>query len=444
MSFGKFVLALFALGLCLVAAGVYSPETAERVYPSLGARAAQLRDLIPEDYRAKLPPTTIVAVAEDAKPAPKPAAKPAEKPAEKSKAAEGSRSAAPQRPPVTVLVGPVRKGPLPVRIDTIGTVQTVASVSLRTRVDAQIERVLVSDGASVKAGDVLVKLDSRQIEAQIRQAEATLAKDQAQLEQANRDVARFSDLLAHGTGIQLNFDNAKTTAATLRASIIGDEANISNLKVQLTWYTIAAPISGRVGTFSAKVGNIIRSGDNNSTGSLATINQTSPIYVAFSLPQAQLPDLRTAIAGEGAKATATPQGLKEGAEGKVAVIDNSIDATTGTITARALFENAGETLWPGQLCNVRVTLRTEPDVVTVPRVAVQNGQNGNFVFIVVDNVAKSRRVRVTRTQDDDAIIAEGLSGDETVVVDGANLLAENSRVDVRNNPAKKSAELKVN
>ena len=423
MSFGKFLFSVALLGLGLAAAAVYLPENAERVYPGLGARAVQLRGYIPEVYRAKLPPSAL-AVAEG----------------KEARAAEAPKSAQPSRPPVTVVTAEAKKGPLAVRIDTIGTIQTLANVALRTRADAQIDQIFVPDGAAVKAGELLVKLDSRQIEAQIKQAEATLAKDQAALEQANRDATRYADLVSHGTGLQINLDTARTAQATAKALILGDEAAISNLKVQLTWYTIAAPISGRVGTFGVKAGNIIRAGDNSATGTFATINQITPIYVAFSLPQSQLPELRAAMAGEGAKAVATPQGLKTGVEGKVAVLDNAIDATTGTITARAIFDNPDETLWPGQLCSVRVTLRTEPDAISVPREAVQSGQNGNFVFLIADGVAKIKTVKVARVQDGLSVIAEGLAGGEQVVIDGASQLTNNAKVDIRNKDARKTAE----
>ena len=423
MTFGKFLFSVSLLGLGLAGAAVYSPENAERVYPGLGAKAVQLRGFIPEDYRAKLPPSAL-AVAEG----------------KEAKAVDAPKPAPPQRPPVTVVTVEVKKGPLAVRLDTIGTIQTVANVAVRTRADAQIDQIFVPDGAAVKAGDLLVKLDSRQIEAQIKQAEATLAKDQAALEQANRDVVRIGDLLSKGTGLQISLDTAKTAQATARALILGDEAAISNFKVQLTWYSISAPISGRVGTFGVKAGNIIRSGDNSATGTFATINQITPIYVAFSLPQSQLPELRAAMAGEGAKAVATPQGLKTGVEGKVAVLDNSIDATTGTITARAIFDNPDETLWPGQLCSVRVTLRTEPNAVFVPREAVQSGQNGTFVFLVADGAARIKPVKVARVQDGLSVIAEGLSGGEQVVIDGASQLTNNAKVEIRNKDARKPAD----
>ena len=423
MAIGKFFSALIVLGAGVTGAAIYSPETAEKWLPQSGAKAVMLRGYLPEIVLSKLPPTAL---------AKKDAA------ANSGDPAKPSAGSPPPRPPVNVFIAPVVKGPMAVQLDAIGTIQPVASVALRSRADAQIEKVLVADGASVKAGDVLVKLDSRQIEAQIKQAEALLAKDNAQLEQSNRDVARYADLLSHGTGIQINFDNAKTTAAGFRASILGDQAQIDNLKVQLTWYTIIAPISGRIGTFAAKNGNIIRSGDNNASGTLATINQITPIYLVFSLPQARLPDLRDAMQAGGARAIAIPQGSTKGVEGKVAVVDNTIDPATGTITARASFENPDETLWPGQLCNVRVTLRTEPDIISIPREAVQNGQAGTFVFVVADGVASMKPVTVARTQDNLAIISQGLAGNENVVVDGALLLVNGSKVEARSKDPKKA------
>ena len=427
MAIGKLVSAVIVLGAGAVGAAVYAPDSAEKYWPETGAKAAMLRGYLPEMVLAKLPPTAFI----------KTTAVPAQKPGEAGKPA--GPAAPPPRPPVTVVTASAKKGPMAVQLDAIGTIQPVATVALRTRADAQIEQIFVSDGAAVKAGDLLVKLDSRQIEAQIKQAEATLAKDMAQLEQGNRDVARYSNLLSNGTGIQINLDNAKTVVAGMKASILGDQAIIDNLKVQLTWFTISAPISGRIGTFAAKAGNIIRSGDSTSTGTLATINQITPIYIVFSLPQARLPDLRAAMAEGGARAVAVPQGSREGVAGKVAVVDNSIDPATGTITARAIFENPGEVLWPGQLCNVRVTLRTEPDTISVPREAVQNGQNGTFVFVIEDNVARTKPVKIARTQDGEAVVAEGLTGTESVVVDGALLLVNNSKVEVRSKDPKKGA-----
>ena len=327
------------------------------------------------------------------------------------------------RPAVNVRTAPVQRGPLPFITEAVGTVQPIAAVAIRSRIDAQIESVMVSDGAPVKAGDTLVKLDSRQVEAQIKQAE--------------RDVARYSELLSKQTGTQVNLDNARTSAAAARAAILGDQAQIENLNVQLSWYTIKAPISGRVSTFSQKAGNIVRSGDSTATGTLTTIVQTTPIYVSFSVPQRLLSDLREAMNRPDAEVTVTPQGGTRSVKGRIAVLDNTIDPATGTIMVRAVFDNADEALWSGQLCQIRITLRVDPDVVSLPREAVQTGQNGNYVYVVEDNVAKVRTVELGRTQEGRDIVMSGLKGGETVVTDGALALTNGARVETRSAEAKK-------
>jgi multidrug efflux system membrane fusion protein len=353
-------------------------------------------------------------------------------------AAQGRGGAGGQgRPAVNVRTAPVERGALPFINEAVGTVQPIAAVAIRSRIDAQIETVLVSDGAPVKAGDTLVKLDSRQIEAQIKQAEAQLAKDRTLLEQAERDVARYSELLSKQTGTQVNLDNARTSAAGARAAILGDQAQIENLNVQLSWYTIKAPISGRVSTFSQKAGNIVRSGDSTATGTLTTIVQTTPIYVSFSVPQRLLSDLREAMNRPDSEVTVTPQGGTRSVKGRIAVLDNAIDPATGTIMVRAVFENADEALWSGQLCQVRITLRVDPDVVSLPREAVQTGQSGNYVYVIEDNVAKVRTVELGRTQEGRDIVMSGLKGGETVVTDGALALTNGARVETRSAEAKK-------
>jgi multidrug efflux system membrane fusion protein len=409
---GKKGLTLLAVVAGGLAAAVYWPAKVEEHFPGWIERTASVRARIP-GADANVPSKTA-----------------SEKPAQ-------GRPVAIQRPPVPVDIDTVQRGPMPLRIDAVGTAQPINTTSIRTRIDAQIDKIFVADGARVKPGEVLVKLDSRQIEAQIKQTEATIAKDQTVIEQTTRDLARATELFGKNSGTQLNVDNAKTAGASARATLAADQALLENLRVQLSWYTLSAPIGGRVGAFSSKAGNIVRSGDNTSTGILGTIVQTSPIYVAFSVPQVVLASLREAVdRGEG-EVRATPQGGERAAVGKIAVLDNTIDSTTGTINIRAVFDNANDVLWPGQLCTVRVTLKTEQDVVSIARSATQSGQIGNFVYVIEDGVAKLRRVKVGRFQDGRDIILEGLQGGETIVSDGALLLAEGSRVDIRNKPQAK-------
>jgi RND family efflux transporter MFP subunit len=352
-------------------------------------------------------------------------------------AQRGGGRGAQNRGAVNVRTAVAERGPLPFLTEAVGTVQPIASVAIRSRIDAQIESIAVPDGAAVKAGDLLVKLDSRQVEAQIKQAEAQLAKDRTVLEQAERDVARYSELLSRQAGTQLNLDNARTAAAGARAAILGDQASIENLNVQLSWYTIKAPIPGRVSTFSQKAGNIVRSGDSTATGTLTTIVQTTPIYVSFSVPQRYLADIRDSMSRKDSEVSVTPQGSTRSVKGRIAVIDNTIDPATGTITVRATFDNPDEALWAGQLCQVRVTLRTDPDVVSVPREAVQTGQSGTYVFVIEDGVAKVRNIEVGRVQEGREIVVAGLKGGETVVTDGALALTNGSRVQTQSAEAKK-------
>lgn len=355
-------------------------------------------------------------------------------------AADAPPPTAPRRPAITVTTAQAKLSSLPFQIDAIGSVQPIASVQLRTRVDAQIEKIAVPDGATVQAGDLLVKLDSRQIEAQLKQAQAQLARDSAQLEQNQRDVSRYSELVAKKATPQLNLDNAKTSTLATRAAIAGDEAAIESLKVQLSYYTLTAPISGKVGTFSLKAGNMARAADNSATGVLVTINQVAPIYVALSTPQRYLPDLKSAVASPaGATVQAKPQGLGRWIDGKIAVLDNAIDAATGMLVARAEFANADEALWPGQLCDLKIRLRVDDNLVTAPREAIQVGQRGNYVFVVEGETVKLRVVKIGREQDGRTVVLEGLQPGETVAVEGANLLTDGAPIAVRKAEAAKAS-----
>jgi RND family efflux transporter MFP subunit len=404
MNFRRFAGFLVLAAAALALYGAFAPGNIEKFSPELGAYAWKLHALLPVSVGA----------------------------GQSAPAQASAQPAAPggSAPPVPVVVASALRKDLPWRVDAIGTVQPISTVALRTHFDATVDQVLVADGAEVKLGDVLIKLDSRQAEAQLKGAEAQLAKDQAQLEQNKRDVTRYTDLVARSATPILNLDNARTAVATTEAAILGDQAVIDNLKVQLGWYTITAPISGRVGAVAIKAGNIVKTGDNSAAGALATINQISPIYVSFSVTQTLLPLIREAMAAS-AKVIATPQGSARKAEGRLALIENTIDPGTGTILTRAIFDNADELLWPGQLCNLGMMLRVDPNVVVVPRAAVQIGQNGNYVFTIVDGAAHVQPITPGRSQDGEVVVAKGLNGGETVVVDGALLLTEGTKVEAR-------------
>jgi RND family efflux transporter MFP subunit len=283
------------------------------------------------------------------------------------------------------------------------------------------------DGAEVKQGQLLFTLDGRTLEAQIAQTEGVLQRDKAQLEGAERDLRRYSELLAKGAGTQLNVENSKTQADMLRGTIKADEAALQNLRVQLSYTKIVAPITGRVSAANVKVGNFVRPAD---TAPLAVLNQIKPAYVAFAIPQRSLADLKQAVASDTARVEANVPGEPEPSVGKLAMIDNAVDATTGMVMVRALMPNRDEALWPGTLVNTELTLRTE-DSVSVPAAAVQTGQAGTYVFVVKDGAAKAQPVKVARTVGGQAVIAQGLSGGETIVTDGQLLLADGIKVTPR-------------
>ena len=340
----------------------------------------------------------------------------------------GASAQGPQRARViSVELAKAERKPVPVDVDSIGTVTPISSVALKSRVETTIVSVHFEDGAKVSQGDLLFTLDARQIDAQIEQAEGTLAKDQAQLEGAQRDLRRYSDLIGKGATTQVNVDNAKTQADILIGTIKADQSALDNLKVQKSYTTIRAPFSGRISAANVKIGNFVRPAD---TAPLAVINQMAPVYVTFAIPQRVLVDLRDAMATGGSKVIATIPGHQRSEDGKVAMVENTVDATTGMVTVRGIMNNENETLWPGTLVNTRLIIRTENSVV-VPTVAVQRSQSGNFVFVVKDGVAKVQAVNVERTLQGLSVISEGLSGNEDVVVDGQLLLSDGSRIETR-------------
>ncbi|MGH6714287.1 MAG: efflux RND transporter periplasmic adaptor subunit [Bradyrhizobium sp.] len=338
----------------------------------------------------------------------------------------------PQRPRmVSVELAKAERKSVPVDVDAIGMVTPISSVALKSRVETQIVSVHFEDGAKVAEGDLLFTLDSRQIDAQIEQAEGVLAKDRAQLEGAQRDFKRYGELIGKGATTQVNLDNAKTAADILIGTIKADESALDNLKVQKSYTLIRAPFSGRIGAANVKVGNFVRPADLTS---LAVINQMAPVYVAFAVPQRVLVDLRESMAKGASGVTATIPGHQRSETGKVAMVDNTVDATTGMVTVRGIMNNENESLWPGTLVATKLTIRSE-DAVVVPTVAVQRSQSGNYVFLVKDGVAKVQPVKVDRTFQGASVISEGLSGDESVVVDGQLLLSDGSRVEQRTRKA---------
>jgi multidrug efflux system membrane fusion protein len=332
---------------------------------------------------------------------------------------------------VAVLAGKAERKDVPFRVESLGTVQPLVSVLVRARVDSQVTKVHFEDGARVNEGDLLFTLDSRSIDAQILQAEATLNRDKAQLQKAERDRDRIAGLAQKGTISQVQEADAKTNVEVLKATVAQGDASLQNLRVLRSYYDVKAPVSGRIGIANVRQGSIVRLADSGTP--LATINQIAPIYVAFGVPERFIPELRTA--GDKATVEVAFQSELTLTGGKVAFIENTVDPQTGTILVRGIFQNSDEKLWPGTLASVRVTLRTDPNLVTVPAEAVQSGQKGTFVFIVENNVARVRAVKVLRNSGGEAVIGEGLNGGETVITDGQLSLRDGGRVEIKTRQA---------
>jgi multidrug efflux system membrane fusion protein len=341
---------------------------------------------------------------------------------------EAGPAAGRPQPPVPVVATAVIRKPTPVRLEAIGTVQPLSSVIVKSRIDGQIVKVHINDGQDVKAGDVLFTLDSRSVEAQQRQAEATLAKDQAMLDNAKRESDRQGVLAGKNYTSASVFDTAKTTAASLEATLRADTAALENIKIQLSYYTITTPIDGRAGAVALKAGNNVKAND---TITLVTVNQVHPIYVGFSVPQDRLAALREAMAEHQLEVVAQIPGSSLPPEtGKLSFIDNAVDPATGTIALKGLFANSKDRLWPGQFVNAGVTLRLEPDALVIPLQAVQVGQKGNFVFVVKpDKTAEARQVTIDRSANGEAVVSKGLELGEQVVVDGQLRLTNGTHVD---------------
>ena len=344
---------------------------------------------------------------------------------------QGRRGRANPAGAVPVVVTSVEPKAMPIVIEAVGTVQSISSVQLKSRLDSQIMKVNVEEGALVKEGDLLFELDARTQKAQLSQIEAQIRKDQAQLEQAKRDTTRAGDLLTKGAGTVVARDTNFTTQKAAEAQLEADEAMRQNILTQISYSEIRAPVSGRISSIPYKAGTTLRIGDNTATAVLATINQVDPIYVSFAMPQVFLTDLRAAMAKGGVKVNAVIDDIHK-QSGVIAFLENTVDASTGTVTAKARIANANEGLWPGQFVKVEVVLGIEPDALSVPAAAVQLGTQGPYVFVIKDgNTAEVRPIGIKRTQYGESVVGNGLKAGESVVIDGQLRLVNGASVTVR-------------
>lgn len=331
---------------------------------------------------------------------------------------------------VPVVLTSISKKPMSVVIEAVGTVQAIASIQIKPRMDSQIMKVNVEEGALVKEGDLLFELDNRTLKAQLLVIEATIRKTQAQIEQAKRDNERADGLLSKGAGTAVQRDNSATALKSLEAQLQSDEANREQTLTQLSYTEIRAPVSGRIGSINSKAGTIVRVADNTATATLAVINQVDPIFVSFALPQVLLPELRSAMAKGPVRVDAIANDGKR-QSGAMAFIENTVDPNTGTVTGKARINNGNEGLWPGQFVKVEVILGVEPEAISVSAAAVQLGPQGPYVFVVKDGIAEVRPLMIKRTQAGESVIGSGLSDGESVVIDGQLRLVNGAPVTVR-------------
>jgi multidrug efflux system membrane fusion protein len=340
---------------------------------------------------------------------------------------QGRRGRANPGGPVPVVTTAVVPKSMPIVVEAVGTVQAIASVQIKPRLDSQIMKVLVEEGALVKEGDLLFELDQRTLKAQLAQIEAQIRKDQAQVAQAKRDTVRSEDLVAKGAATVVARDTNMTALKAAEAQLESDEAMRQNILAQLSYTEIRAPVSGRIGSIPNKVGTTVRVADNTVTAVLATINQVDPIYVQFAIPQVYLPELRAAMA----KAPVVVNAIVDEhhkQSGAVAFIENTVDPMTGTVMAKAKIANANEGLWPGQFVKAEIVLGVENNALPVPAPAVMLGPQGPYVFVVKANVAEVRQISVKRTQGGETVVGTGLNAGEQVVVDGQLRLVNGAAV----------------
>jgi multidrug efflux system membrane fusion protein len=341
-----------------------------------------------------------------------------------ARAADGGARATPVRTAV------VEQQDVPIEISGIGRVAPLAIVTVRSRIDSQIMGIHFEEGQEVKQGDPLFTLDDRPASATLRQAEANLAKDQAQLKLAQADVQRYADLVQRNVASKQQNETAIAAAASLEASIAADQAMVDQAKLTLSFTQIASPIDGRTGAVLVDPGNLVKGNDNSGTG-LVTITQLRPIGVTFTLPERNLGAIRDAEAAMKKPLGVQVQIGKGGpvTTGELSFIDSSVDTTTGTIALKGIFPNADTKLWPGQFVTVTLELGDQPDALVVPSEAVQAGQDGPFVFLVKpDQTVEVRSVTVERAFGSNTVVAAGLAAGDRVVVDGQLRLVPGARV----------------
>jgi multidrug efflux system membrane fusion protein len=332
-----------------------------------------------------------------------------------------------QSRPIPITAGQVTVRDVPLYVTGVGTVQAYNTVTIRARVDGQLDSVDFREGQDVKAGDPLAHIDPKPFQAALDGALAALAKDEATLANARRDLVRYQDTAAKGYSSRQQLDTQGSSVSALAAAVQGDQAAVESARVQLGYTTIVSPIDGRTGIRHVDMGNIVHAAD---TGGLVVITQLQPISAIFTLPQDLLPRITAGQNGDPLTVTAFARDDKtELGQGILELIDNQIDPTTGTIKLKARFDNQGKTLWPGEFINLRLQVSTVHNGLTVDSRVVQRGPKGVYAYVIKpDDTVEMRAVEVGQDYRGQSLITKGLAADERVVVDGQLRLQQGSKV----------------
>jgi len=335
-------------------------------------------------------------------------------------------------PGIPVTVAQAVQKSIPVEVHAIGNVEAYSTVSIKAQVEGTIEKAYFKEGQDVKQGDLLFTIDARPFKAALQQAEANLARDQAELENANAQSERYEKLYKDGIVSKEQYDTFRTNADALAAAARADQAAIEKARIDLDYCTIRSPMEGRTGSLLVHPGNLVKSNDTI----LVVINQISPIYVSFSVPEQDLAEIRRHMASGGLPVTSTvPEDKQRPSEGTLTFVDNSVDTSTGTIRLKGTFPNRDHRLWPGQFVNATLRLSTQANAVVVPNQVVQTGQNGYFAYVIKSDMSAEVRPIVPGNQvGGETVIEKGLQPGDTVVTDGQLMLYPGAKVEVRKAP----------
>ena len=357
----------------------------------------------------------------------------------------GTKAAPGPLPPVPVLAATVEQKNVPVRVHAIGTVEAYSTVSVKTQITGELTGVFFKEGDDVRKGQLIFTLDKRPLEAELNRAQSNLAKDEAAAANARLQQHRYEALVKAGVVSKEQYDQLESSAQASDAAVAADKAAVENAKVQLIYCSVYSPINGRTGNLIVHQGNMIKAND---VLALVNINQVEPIYVSFTVPQQYLSEVKQYARGGDLPVEVVIPGVtgndaRGPVRGKLSFIDNQVDSTTGTIRLKGIFVNGDRRLWPGQFVDTYLTLKTQANAVVIPSQAVQNGQQGTFVFVIKDdNTVEARTITTSDAQQaGEVIVQKGLSAGERIVTDGQLRLVPGSKVQVKQTAATQAPQV---